>query len=284
MAKFRSVDGTELAYRRAGSGPVVVCLPGGPMQASTYLGDLGGLSTQLCLVRLDLRGTGDSALPADPATFRCDWQVDDVEALRRHLGLDRMNLLAHSAGASLAVAYAVQHPDRIERLALITPSSRSVDLPITDQQRRLVAELRRNEVWFPEAYAAFERIWAGDATAEDWIAITPFTYGRWDGDASAHAALGASQRNTSAAAVFASSDAPDPGGARAALACLPAPVRLTAGEHDVALPPDVAVEYAKFFRQAELAVEPGGGHYPWLDDPVWFVRTVETFVMGARST
>jgi hypothetical protein len=50
------------------------------MQASAYLGDLGGLSAHRWLVLLDLRGTGESAIPADPATYRCDRQVDHVEA------------------------------------------------------------------------------------------------------------------------------------------------------------------------------------------------------------
>nr|WP_245719169.1 alpha/beta hydrolase [Micromonospora rhizosphaerae] len=50
-----------------------------------------------------------------------------------------------------------------------------------------------------------------------------------------------------------------------------------AGEYDVSLPPKRAAEYAGLFRQAELAVQPGGGHYPWLDDPQWFVQTLAGF-------
>ncbi|MER6593903.1 alpha/beta fold hydrolase [Micromonospora purpureochromogenes] len=73
------------------------------MLASAYLGDLGGLSAHRSLVRLDLRGTGESAVPADPATYRYDRLVDDVDALRVHLGRDRIDLLGHSAGGSLAV-------------------------------------------------------------------------------------------------------------------------------------------------------------------------------------
>jgi len=105
MPTFDGADGTRLAYRRAGHGRPLICLPGGPMQAAAYLGDLGGLSAHRSLVLLDLRGTGESAMPADPATYRCDRLVDDVEALRAHLGLDRFDLLGHSAGAALALLY-----------------------------------------------------------------------------------------------------------------------------------------------------------------------------------
>jgi pimeloyl-ACP methyl ester carboxylesterase len=89
VATFDGADGTRLAYHQAGEGRPLICLPGGPMQASAYLGDLGGLSAHRWLVLLDLRGTGASALPADPTSYRCDRQVDDVEALRMHLGLGR---------------------------------------------------------------------------------------------------------------------------------------------------------------------------------------------------
>jgi pimeloyl-ACP methyl ester carboxylesterase len=113
------------------------------MQASAYLGDLGGLFARCSPVLVDLRGTGASAVPADPASYRCDRLVDDVEALRVHLGLDRIDLLGHSAGAALALLYAARHLDRVGRLALINPSPRVVGLEITDLDRRQVAERRR---------------------------------------------------------------------------------------------------------------------------------------------
>jgi pimeloyl-ACP methyl ester carboxylesterase len=84
---FDAPDGTRLAAHRLGTGRPLICLPGGPMQASAYLGDLAGLSAHRGLIRPDLRGTGDSAVPAGPATFRVDRQVGDVEALAAHAGL-----------------------------------------------------------------------------------------------------------------------------------------------------------------------------------------------------
>src|SRR5580698_9286113 len=118
MPAFYAADGTELAYHVHGEGIPLVCLPGGPMRASAYLGDLGGLSAHRQLVLLDLRGTGDSAHPADTATYRCDRQVADVEALREALGLDQIDVLAHSAGSSLAALYLTQHPHRVGELVL----------------------------------------------------------------------------------------------------------------------------------------------------------------------
>lgn len=97
MRRFRSWDGTELAYRMVGTGPPLVCIPGGPGQAVEYLGDLGGLSDHRTLILLDNRGTGASQAPQDPETYRVDRLVQDVEALRGHLGLSRMGLFVQPA-------------------------------------------------------------------------------------------------------------------------------------------------------------------------------------------
>jgi pimeloyl-ACP methyl ester carboxylesterase len=274
MGTVESRDGTRLGYADRGDGPPLVCLPGGPMLPAEYLGDLGGLTAHRSLVLLDLRGTGRSAVPADLASQRCDRQVDDVEALRAHLGLDRVDLLAHSAGAALALLYAVRHPGRVRGLTLVTPSPRVVGLDVPDADRREVAELRRGEPWFPAAFAAFERIWSGEATDPDWTAITPFTHGRWDDAARAAAARADRQRDPGAAARYHGDDVPDPAVVRAALAALRVPVLLVAGEYDVALPPSRAAEYADLSPAARLVVQPGAGHSPWQDDPGAFVRAV----------
>lgn len=278
VANFSAADSTRLAYHSSGAGAPLICLPGGPMQASVYLGDLGGLTAHRSLVRLDLRGTGDSATPKDPETYRCDRQVDDVEALRAHLRLDRIDLLGHSAGGTLALQYAIRHPERVGKLVLVSPSPRPVGIEITDDARREVAELRRGERWFPEAFAAFDRIWSGDFSGANWAEIAPFSHGRWDDERKAFVAREAEQINADAAAVYYSANALDPGAARGALTRLTEPVLLVAGEYDVGLPPKCAAEFAALFPAARLAVAPRSGHFPWLDDPAWFTAAVAAFL------
>jgi len=279
MPAFSAYDGTKLAYHVFGEdGPPVICLPGGPMQASAYLGELGGLSAHRRLIMPDLRGTGESQAPQDPATYRCDRLVDDVEALREHLGLDGMDLLGHSAGTNPAVLYAGRHPQRVRRLALITPSAMAAGITVPGEVRRETARLRSGEAWFPEAFAALEAITAGHATAESWDAIAPFLYGRWDGAARAHHAAGAEQRNQEAAAAFAAEGAFDPDATRAALARFDAPVFVLAGEVDLNSPPPAVAGFAALFPRADLVVQPGAGHFPWLDDPERFVATTAGFL------
>ncbi|MFE0376912.1 alpha/beta fold hydrolase [Streptomyces inhibens] len=278
MPTFTAPDGTTLAFHVVGEGEPLLCLPGGPMRASAYLGDLGGLSKQRQLVMLDLRGTGGSGIPVDPATYRCDRQVLDVEALRRHLGLDRVDVLAHSAAGDLALLYAARYPERIRTLSLITARARALGVDFTVEHRLEAAALRTAEPWFGSARDAFDAVWAGTATDADFDAATPFFYGRWDAAAQAHAASEVAQCNEEAAEIYASSGAFEPAATRAAIAALRAPVLVLAGELDGGPRPRIAAAAAQLFPQAELTVQPGGGHYPWLDDPGHFTRTVGTFL------
>ncbi|WP_329396058.1 alpha/beta hydrolase [Streptomyces melanogenes] len=278
MPAFTAPDGTELAYHVRGEGEPLLCVPGGPMRASAYLGDLGGLAAHRRLVLLDLRGTGGSEVPADPATYRVDRQVADVEALRDHLGLDRVDLLAHSAGGDLALLYAARHPQRVRTLTLVTARARALGVDFTEEHRREAAALRTAEPWFGAAYAAYERIWAGSDADADWDAIAPFFYGRWDAAARAHAGADVEQSNFEAAEVYAASGAFSPAAARAVIETLDAPVLVLAGELDSGPLPRVAADIAELFPQARLTVQPGSGRFPWLDDPQGFTRTVAAFL------
>ncbi|MCX5374679.1 alpha/beta hydrolase [Streptomyces sp. NBC_00015] len=280
MPTFTAPDGTELAYHVRGEGEPLVVLPGGPMRASAYLGDLGGLAAHRRLVLLDLRGTGDSAVPADPATYRCDRQVDDVEALRVHLGQERIDVLAHSAGGSLALLYAARYPHRVSRLALITATPWALGRPATAEDRLTAARLRTGEPWFAAAYPAFEA-WLTGGDEPDWELVGAFFYGRWDAAARAHDAAADEQTNSGAEEGFLDPAAFDPGALRAALADLTAPVLVLAGEVDGGPRPELARLLADVFPNAEFAVQPGAGHYPWLDDPQWFAGRAGAFLAAA---
>jgi proline iminopeptidase len=278
MPAFSAHDGTGLAYRVSGEGIPVICLPGGPMQDCVYLDELGGLPAHRQLIMVDLRGTGQSAVPEDAGSYRCDRLVDDVEALREHLGLDRLDLLAHCAGANLAALYVARYPERVGKLLLVTPSTMAVGIAATGESRLEIARLRKDEPWFAAAFAALEAIVAGHTTDDTWKAIDPFFYGRWDAAAQAHHAAQDGHRNNEAATAFGAEGAFDPQATRAALAAFDAPAMLLAGEVDLNSIPAVVAEYADLFPHAELVVQPQAGHYPWLDDAGRFVTTTATFL------
>ncbi|MEU8953524.1 alpha/beta hydrolase [Streptomyces sp. NPDC048518] len=278
MPTFSAYDGTELAYHEKGEGEPLLVVPGGPMRASVYLDDLGGLATRRRLILLDLRGTGDSAVPDDPATYRCERLVDDIEALREHLGLDRVDVLGHSAGGDLVTLYAARHPTRIRTLVLVTPATLAVGGVVTVEDRMGAAALRKDEPWYPEVETALREIAAGGAPSAGWDVIAPLTYGRWDERAQAHRAQSAAQKNARASMAYYGEATFDPPATRAALAELTAPVLVLAGGFDGGPNPARAEEFAALFPGGVCQVQPGGGHFPWLDDPEWFARRVEGFL------
>lgn len=278
MRRFTSYDGTELGYRVLGAGPPLVCLPGGPGRAADYLGDLGGLDAARQLVLLDPRGVGRSADPADPTTFRVDRLVEDVESLRVQLGLDRMDLLAHSAGAVLATLYAAAYPARLARLVLVTPGLAAVDVSGTEEQLDAVLGRLAAEPWYPSARTALEKILAGDLSMAAFRASRPLCYGRWDDAARAHATVGVAERQVAARQGFGAGVVLDAASTRAALAKLDAPALLYAGDRDPMVTPAMVREAARFFPEATVVVQPEAGHFPWVDDPTAFAMAVRTFL------
>jgi proline iminopeptidase len=121
----RVVRGVELFERRTGSGPETIVLHGGPGAHHDYLlPGFDALATGRTLVYYDQRGGGRSAVARD-VPVGWEEQVADLEALRQTWGLDRLVIAGYSWGALLALLYAIRHPGRVERLALVSPAPAS---------------------------------------------------------------------------------------------------------------------------------------------------------------
>jgi pimeloyl-ACP methyl ester carboxylesterase len=278
VPRFGSYDGTEISYRVLGDGAPVVCVPGGPGRAAEYLGDLGGLVGSRRLVLLDPRGVGGSADPADAATLRVDRLVDDVESLRVHLGLERMDLLAHSAGAVLAMLYTAAYPQRVRRLILLTPGLAAVGVHPSPEQLAAGLERSSAEPWYSQARAAWEKILGGELTLEAYRASRPLFYGRWDDAARAHASVGIGERNGAARQGYFADVVFDVSAIRASLVEFTGRVLLYGGELDPLVTPAMLEEAALLFGDVSVAVQPGAGHFPWVDDPAVFAAAIGSFL------
>jgi proline iminopeptidase len=117
--KFLS-QGFELHYTSAGLGTPLIFLSGGP-GLDNYLQPVAEhFPSRYRRILLDQRGTGKSrTAELTQANISLRLVVEDLEALRTHLKLDRLFLVGHSWGGMLAMAYAAAHPDRIDQLILI---------------------------------------------------------------------------------------------------------------------------------------------------------------------
>lgn len=122
-----SGEGARIAYYKVPESPETVPLlviSGGPGTDHRYLhagGAFDSLARERRVVTFDQRATGRSS-PA-PETPRIDDWVADVEAVRRSLGADRVDLLGHSFGGYLALSYAADHPERVRRMVLVASAA-----------------------------------------------------------------------------------------------------------------------------------------------------------------
>lgn len=116
------VNGVELYVRSVGDGPEIIVLHGGPGAHHDYLlPHFDALADGRRLRYYDQRGGGRSPVPRDaPVGWR--EHVGDLDALISHWDVAPATLLGYSWGALLALLYAATHPDRVGRLALVSPA------------------------------------------------------------------------------------------------------------------------------------------------------------------
>jgi len=118
---------TTLYSRAIGQGRPVIVLHGGPDFDHGYLlPELDRLGDAFRLVYYDQRGRGRSADNVQPQDVTLASDLDDIDRVRRHYGLDAVVLLGHSWGAVLAVEYALRNPTRVSHLILMNPAPVSV--------------------------------------------------------------------------------------------------------------------------------------------------------------
>lgn len=124
---LKTVNGVELYYKVMGKGSPLVVLHGGPgLEHSYFLPHLARLAEHHRVVFFDQRANGRSAAPKDTSAMTLDQYVEDLEELRKELGIqEKMALLGHSWGALIAMRYAIKYPEALSALILVNPVAAS---------------------------------------------------------------------------------------------------------------------------------------------------------------
>jgi proline iminopeptidase len=110
-------DGQCLYYQKVGTAPQVVIQPGRLFAFE----DFKWLGRHFTLISYDMRNRGRSGLVADDSAIGFGQDVADVEAVRRHFGVERFSLLGYSYLGKIAILYALEHPDRVDRVVQFGP-------------------------------------------------------------------------------------------------------------------------------------------------------------------
>ena len=112
------VNGVSLHYEEHGSGEPLVLLHGGLGAGEMFEAIMPALSARRRVITVDLQGHGGTADVDRP--LRPQTMADDVAALIEHLGLPRADVMGYSLGGLVALRTAIQHPQRVRRLVLVS--------------------------------------------------------------------------------------------------------------------------------------------------------------------
>jgi proline iminopeptidase len=141
----------EIAYEQVGAGKPVLVVHGGPGLGHRYMRGVDFLADEYRVIFYDQRGSGRTEL-GDPDNVTFAGALADLEAVRRGLGIERVNLIGHSFGGLISLLYAAGNPDRTGSLVLYATAPPFVQ-ELGDRFRARMGERRT-----PEDNAELERL------------------------------------------------------------------------------------------------------------------------------
>jgi proline iminopeptidase len=287
---FAAVRGTRIYFDVEGMGlvpdgrrmrerPVAMVIHGGPGgDHSGFKPGFSPLTARMQMVYFDHRGQGRSER-GDPASYTLDENVEDMEALRRHLGVGPIVSIGTSYGGMVAMAHAARYPDAVSHLVLIVTAAHGGFIP------RAQAIMRERGT--PEQQAVCKALWAGefrtDEELRNYYAVMAPMYAR-----SHDAAASDPARARAIHSPEALNRAFGPDGflrtfdLRGELPRITAPTLVLAGRHDWICPPEFSEEIARLIPGADLRIFEGSSHSIRADEPEAMVDAILGFLVYRR--
>jgi proline iminopeptidase len=278
-------DGVKIWYTIKGHGkkPPIIVVHGGPgMDSNSLAADFTPLEKNHRLVYYDQRGGGRSSLPSDTKLLTIDYHVADLEALRKHLGIDKVVLIGHSFGPAIAASYAMKYPDHIDRMIFLGPIppkkgkffdefGATMKSRLTEAQMKRSAELIKMYSG-PDVVAACREYWSINTPPRLAKSVSPSVVKADFCTASPEALrFGFTKTNP---ATFGSLGDWD---WTADLKRVTAPVLIIHGEED-AIPMAMVSEWATALPHATLLRVPGAAHFAYDERPEIVFPAMEKFL------
>jgi proline iminopeptidase len=237
------------------------------------------LAQHMQLVYFDHRGQGRSAR-GDPARYTLDENVEDMEALRRHLGLGPIVSIGTSYGGMVALAHAARYPASVSHLVLIVTASHA---GFNARAQQIVAERGT-----PEQKAVCGQLWAGELDTEAKLrhyydVMGPLYSVRFDPNTAA------ASRSRGILTPEALNRAFAPGGflqsfdLRPELSRITAPTLIMAGRHDWICPVEFSEEIHRLIPGSDLRIFEHSSHSIRADEPEALRDAIAGFVVYKRK-
>src|SRR5262245_2923971 len=293
---FVDANGVLIYYKTLGNGHPLMVLHGGPGASHDYfLPYLLPLARTNRLIFIDERGSGRSEKLEDPAGYTVENMADDVEAVRKALGLGKVNVLGHSYGGVLAQAYALKYQDNIDHLVLASTfhSTHQLNEVFIRMKTAMAPELRAriDKMEHNGLYGngkAYEngRYTTAYATAAWGEGYFPYLYRKhpdpsydpadmsgmsWD----LYRVMWGSHGEFVIDGNLTSVEYAD------RLRSIKVPTLITVGDHDES-DPSIARDMQHLIPGSTLVVLPDSGHMTFVDQPAMFLKAVNEFLNGSK--
>jgi pimeloyl-ACP methyl ester carboxylesterase len=273
-----TLHGHRVAYRQAGSGPVVVLIHGITSDSSTWRRVLPYLARRFTVIAPDLAGHGGSAKPK--GDYSLGAHASGVRDLLLALGHDRATFVGHSLGGGIAMQISYQFPERCERLVLVDSGGLGRDVSLLLR----AATLPGSEFVLPLLSAS--RLLDAGRLAGSALGRLGLRAGTdIEEMARGHATL--SDREARAAFVQTLRSVVEPGGQRVNASnrlylAKHLPLLLVWGERDSLIPVAHGREAHEHVPGSRLEVFADSGHFPQLDEPERFLDVVVDFIASTE--
>jgi proline iminopeptidase len=288
---FAALRGTRIYFDVDGAGlvpdgarmrerPVAFVIHGGPGSDHTgFKPAMSPLADQLQVVYFDHRGQGRSGLSdpnADPDRFTLDENVEDMEALRLHLGLGPIVSIGTSYGGMVGMAHAARYPASVSRLILVVTAAHGGFIARAMQTVR--------ERGTPEQQQVCETLWAGAfRSAEElghyYAVMGPLYSLRSNLQPAEQARVRGTHSPVPLNRAFGPAGFLRGFDLRPELPRITAPTLILAGRHDWICPPEFSEEIHRLIPGSTLQVFENSSHSIRADEPEAMLAAIRAFTV-----
>ncbi len=268
------LHGQRVRYHRLGEGPAVVLIHGITSSSRTWRGVMRGLAERHTVVAPDLLGHGHSGKPR--GDYSLGAYASGVRDLLAVLGIPKATVVGHSLGGGIAMQFAYQFPDRVDRLVLVDSGGLGGEVSLALR----AATLPGAEVVLPLMFTRYSREvgrFAGRVLGRLGLKASANLRGIVEGvdslaDADARRAFVHTARSVM-----------DPLGQRVdardrLYLSAGVPTLLVWGADDPIIPVEHGLRAHELMPHSRLEVFERAGHFPYNDDPERFVAVLEDFI------
>ena len=282
--KFVVVNDHRLWYRIAGQGSPLLLIPGGPGCSHSYLyPSMERLANSFQIIYFDAFGRGQSDRAKNPSEYSLNHDIDDVEGLRKALGLGKIAVYGHSYGGVVAQGYALRYPQSLSKLILAN-TCHSAEM----------WQKGSNDNWNNEIQNQYPEVWAElqQLRAKGGVSCDP-TYQKVQGRVPLCLLYFYDPAKSNLTVdtnldVFCQIAGPDAGivlggdlasvDFRGQLRGIQVPTLVLAGRFDRVGIPRYSVQFKTFMPQAQFVMFEKSGHLPFLEEPELHDSIVRAFL------